>query len=158
MFNLNRLCFWRSCLRMRLSKYSDYALRVLMHAALRQPELATIDEVANVFGISRNHLVKVVHMLGRNGFLSTRRGSGGGFTLAKPPSKIVVGDIVRLTEVDAKVIDCKDSLNQQCQLVLACRLKGVLSEAASAFFAVLDGYSLADLVKEKSAMRELLNI
>jgi Rrf2 family protein len=97
-------------------------------------------------------------MLGRNGFLSTRRGSGGGFTLAKPPSKIVVGDIVRLTEVDAKVIDCKDSLNQQCQLVLACRLKGVLSEAASAFFAVLDGYSLADLVKEKSAMRELLNI
>lgn len=143
---------------MRLSKYSDYALRVLMHAALRQPELATIDEAANAFGISRNHLVKVVHVLGRNGFLATRRGSGGGFTLAMPPSQIVVGDIVRLTEVDAKVIDCTGSLNRPCQLVSACRLNGVLGEAASAFFAVLDRYSLADLVKQKSAMRKLLKL
>jgi Rrf2 family nitric oxide-sensitive transcriptional repressor len=143
---------------MRLSKYSDYSLRVLMHAAVRQPKLATIDEVVGAFGISRNHLVKVVHALGRGGFLSTRRGIGGGFTLALPPEKIGVGDVVRLTEAGEKVIDCKDGSNRPCQLFPACRLKSVLGEAASAFFAVLDGYSLEDLVKHKSDMGKLLGI
>ncbi len=143
---------------MRLSKYTDYALRVLMHAALRDPEVTTIDDVAGAFGISRNHLVKVVHALGRSGFLSTRRGIGGGFTLALPPAKIGIGDVVRLTEADEKVIDCKDSLDRPCQIFPACRLKGVLSEAGIAFFAILDRYSLEDLVKHKANMRNLLKI
>lgn len=143
---------------MRLSKYSDYSLRVMMHAALRQPALATIDEVAGAFCISRNTLVKVVHALGQNGFLSTRRGIGGGFTLALPPAKIGIGRLVRLTESDDRVIDCKNARNQPCQILPVCRLKGVLGEAASAFFAVLDRYSLEDLVKQKSEMRNLLGI
>jgi Rrf2 family nitric oxide-sensitive transcriptional repressor len=129
-----------------------------MYAALRKPALATIGEVADDFDISRNHLVKVVHALGRKGFLSTRRGIGGGFTLALPPAQISLGDVIRLTEADERVIDCKDSRNRPCRIFPVCRLKGVLGEAATAFFAVLDRYSLEDLVKQKSDMRNLLTI
>lgn len=143
---------------MRLSTFSDYSLRVLMHAALRAPGLVTIDEVADAFDISRNHLVKVVHALGGNGFLATRRGIGGGFTLALPMENIVIGKVVRLTEADETVIDCKDRNDKPCQIFPACRLKGVLDEAASAFFAVLDNYSLNDLVKRSSEMKKLLKI
>src|SRR5574338_1154802 len=93
---------------MNLSTYSDYAIRVLMHAALRSPERVTVDEVADTFGISRHHLVKVVHDLGRNGYLQTQRGIGGGFTLGRLPEQIRLGDIVRLGEESDTVIDCAD--------------------------------------------------
>src|SRR5688500_10534826 len=99
---------------MRLSIFSDYALRVLMHAALRTPELTTIDEVAHSFGISRNHLSKVVHQLSCHGFISTRRGIGGGFTLARPLKEITLGEVIRLTEGDDTVIDCVTRKNEPC--------------------------------------------
>jgi Rrf2 family nitric oxide-sensitive transcriptional repressor len=143
---------------MRLSSYSDYALRVLMHAALRQPRLTTIDEVAGAFNISRHHLSKVVYALALHGFLSTQRGIGGGFTLARFPAEISVGEIVRLTEGDESVVDCANRHNQRCTIFPACRLKGVLAEAAAAFFGVLDRYSLEDLVKKKTQIQELLGI
>lgn len=143
---------------MQLSAYSDYSLRVLMHAALRGTERTTVDEVADTFGISRHHLVKVVHDLGRNGYLLTQRGIGGGFTLARPSEKIRLGDIVRLGEETDRVIECADRENRQCRLFPACRLKDVLDEAAAAFFAVLDDYSLADLLKQPSKMRAALGI
>lgn len=141
---------------MRLSFYSDYSIRVLMHAALQRPDLVTVDEVAECFSISRHHLVKVVHDLGRMGYLETRRGIGGGFTLAKPPEDICVGDIIRLGEESETVIDCVDRSKCACRLLPCCRLKGVLDEAAAAFFAVLDRYSLADLLKHPARMRALL--
>lgn len=143
---------------MQLSAYSDYLFRVLMHAALRAPERVTVDEVADVYGISRHHLVKVVHDLGRSGYLETHRGIGGGFTLALPPAKIRLGDIVRLGEETESVIECSAGRNRPCRIFPACRLKGVLDEAAAAFFAVLDGYSLADLMKQPSKMRTVLGI
>ena len=143
---------------MRLTLYSDYALRVLMHAALRRPDVATIDEAANSFRVSRNHLVKVVQALGRHGFLSTRRGIGGGFTLGMPPEKIRLGDVVRLTESDERVIDCVDRNDKVCRIFPVCRLKGVLDEAAAAFFEVLDRYSVEDLVKRQPEMRKLLRL
>ena len=143
---------------MRLSVYSDYALRVLMQAALCRPDRVTVDKVAATFLISRHHLVKVVHDLGRSGYLRTQRGAGGGFTLALPPEKIRLGDIVRLGEETETVIECKDSQGQPCRLRPACRLKGVLDEAAGAFFAVLDGYTLADLVKQPVKMRAVLQL
>ncbi|MBI2948828.1 MAG: Rrf2 family transcriptional regulator [Verrucomicrobia bacterium] len=143
---------------MRLSAYSDYSLRVLMQAALRDPGRVTVDEVAETFGISRHHLVKVVHDLGCNGYLATHRGVGGGFTLARPPDEIRLGDIVRLGEESKTVIDCLDAEKRACRLLPSCRLKGVLDEAAAAFFAVLDGYTLADLVKQPSRMRAVLGI
>src|SRR5690242_13114774 len=140
---------------MRLSTYSDYALRVLMHTALRAPERVTVDEVAETFGISRNHLVKVVHELGLNGYLLTRRGIGGGFTLAREPKEIRLGEIVRLSD-GATLIDCKDRQESLCCLSPACRLKHVLDEALEACFAVLDRYTLADLVKDRTKMRAAL--
>lgn len=143
---------------MQLSAYSDYALRVLIQTALRRPQRITVDEVAETFGISRHHLVKIVHDLGRNGYLQTQRGIGGGFTLGRAPEEIRVGDVVRLCEETETVIDCIDKPGQACRLSPACRLKGVLDEAAAAFFAVLDGYTLADLVKQPSKIRAALQI
>ena len=143
---------------MRLSVYSDFALRVLMQAALCRPDRVTVDEVAETFGISRHHLVKVVHDLGRNGFLQTRRGVGGGFTLGRLPDQIRIGEVVRLGEKSETVIDCQDRQSRPCRLLPACRLKGVLDEAASAFFEVLDNYTIADLVKQPAKMREVLQL
>lgn len=143
---------------MRLSAYSDYSIRVLMHAALCSPERTTVEEVAGTYGISRHHLVKVVHALGRSGYLVTRRGIGGGFTLARPPAEIRLGDLVRFGEESETMIDCTDAENRRCRIFPACRLKGVLDEAAAAFFAVLDRYTLADLVKQPSKMRAVLSI
>jgi Rrf2 family transcriptional regulator, nitric oxide-sensitive transcriptional repressor len=141
---------------MRLSAYSDYSIRVLIHTALRNPARVTVDEVADTFGISRHHLVKVVHDLGRNGYLATHRGVGGGFTLARSAAEICLGDIVRHGEETDTVIDCVDGRDRPCRLLPCCRLKGVLDEAAAAFFEVLDGYTLADLLKQQSRMRTLL--
>jgi Rrf2 family transcriptional regulator, nitric oxide-sensitive transcriptional repressor len=142
---------------MQLRAYSDYSLRVLMYATLRRPKRVTVDEVAEAFSISRNHLVKIVHDLGCRGYLDTHRGIGGGFTLARPPQEIQLGEIVRLGEESDTVIDCTDKKNQQCRLFPACRLKSVLDEAAAAFFGVLDAYTLADLVRQPHKLRaELL--
>jgi Rrf2 family transcriptional regulator, nitric oxide-sensitive transcriptional repressor len=143
---------------MQLSAYSDFSLRVLMHAALRAPELTTVDEAAETFGISRHHLVKIVHDLGRSGYLETHRGIGGGFTLGRPANTICVGDIVRLGEESDHVIECADKHDRPCRLFPACRLKDVLDEAAAAFFAVLDDYTLADLLKQPAKMRAALAI
>jgi Rrf2 family transcriptional regulator, nitric oxide-sensitive transcriptional repressor len=143
---------------MQLSAYSDYAVRVLMQTALRSPQRLTVAEVALTFGISRHHLVKVVHDLGRSGYLATQRGIGGGFTLARAPEEIRLGDIVRLGEESEKVIECIDGENHLCRLLPVCRLKGVLDEAAAAFFEVLDRYTLADLVRQPSKMRAVLGM
>jgi Rrf2 family transcriptional regulator, nitric oxide-sensitive transcriptional repressor len=143
---------------MQLSAYSDYALRVLIQTAVRRPHRVTVDEVAESFGISRHHLVKIVHDLGRNGYLQTQRGIGGGFSLGRAAEDIPVGDVVRLCEETETVIDCIDKPGQPCRLYPTCRLKGVLDEAAAAFFAVLDGYTVADLVKQPSRIRAVLQI
>ncbi len=143
---------------MRLSLYSDYLVRVLIQTALRSPERVTVDEVARTFSISRHHLVKTVHDLGRNGYLATRRGVGGGFTLSLAPHLMRLGDVIRLGEGAEGVIDCKDRHDQACPLFPACRLKGVFDEAAEAFFAVLDRYTLEDLLGQPSVIKELLKI
>jgi len=143
---------------MQLSVYSDYAVRVLVQAALRSPERTTVVEVAQTFGISRHHLVKVVHDLGRAGYLVTQRGIGGGFTLARAPEEIRLGDIVRLGEESDRVIDCRDDENRPCRLLPACRLKNVLDEAAAAFFQVLDRYTLGDLIRRPSRIRSVLGL
>lgn len=143
---------------MRLSTYSDYMVRVLIQAALRQPERVTVDEVATTFGISRNHLVKVVHNLGRSGHLVTRRGVGGGFTLALSPDQIGLGDLIRFGEGTDTVFDCKDKNDQICPMYPACQLRSVLDEAAEAFFSVLDKYTLQNLIDQPQALKRVLHI
>lgn len=143
---------------MRLSAYTDYSIRVLMQTAICRPRRLTVPEVAETFGISANHLVKIVHDLASNGYLVTQRGAGGGFTLARDPEEIRLGDIVRLGEEHDTVIDCREGANRMCRLVPVCRLKRVLDEASAAFFAVLDGYSLGDIVRNPAKMRAVLGV
>lgn len=141
---------------MQLSAYSDYSFRVLMHAAVHAPRRVTVDEVAAGFGISRHHLVKIVHELGQRGYLATHRGIGGGFTLGQPAARIRLGDIVRLGEERESMIDCSDKQDCLCRISSACVLKDVLEEAAAAFFAVMDRHTLEDLVKQPARIRALM--
>ena len=140
---------------MRLSLYSDYALRLLMFAASRHPGRCTIDEVAGAYRISRHHLVKVVHDLGRAGVLQTFRGVGGGFSLGRAPEEITVGSIVRLGEENESVIDCLRAGDHPCRLFQGCELKRVLDQAESAFLEVLDRSTLEDLRKGSLRLRQV---
>jgi Rrf2 family nitric oxide-sensitive transcriptional repressor len=141
---------------MRLTVYSDYSLRLLMYAALRPGELVTIQQVADAYGISRNHLMKVAFELGRHGFLETVRGRGGGVRLARPAERIGLGDVVRRTEEDFDMVECFAAATDRCAVSGACRLKGVLSRALDAYLAVLDEYTLADLTRRNSPLARLL--
>jgi Rrf2 family nitric oxide-sensitive transcriptional repressor len=130
---------------MRLSTFSDYSLRVLMYLACQDDRLATIVEISQAHGVSKNHLMKVVHQLGRNGYVETVRGKGGGIRLARAAQEIVIGDVVRASEADFALAECFVHTGQ-CRIVPSCRLQGVLGEALAALLAVLDRYTLADLV------------
>lgn len=132
---------------MRLSTFSDYNLRVLMYLGIQPDRLTTIAEIAAAHEISENHLMKVVHQLGRSGYIETVRGKGGGMRLAWPPKEIVLGEVIRQTEGANVMAECFAE-NCTCRIQPACRLKGILGEALSAMFLVLDGYTLADLLEK----------
>jgi Rrf2 family nitric oxide-sensitive transcriptional repressor len=134
---------------MHLTRYTDYSLRVLIYLGTHQDKLATISEIAAYHSISRNHLMKVVHQLGTNGYIATLRGKGGGIKLARPPEKIVVGDVVRSMEETMNIVECFEPGASACVLASACQLKGALSEAMQSFLVTLDLYTLADLVGEQ---------
>jgi Rrf2 family nitric oxide-sensitive transcriptional repressor len=130
---------------MRLTNFSDYALRVLMYAAVRQGHLITIEETADRYGISRTHLMKVVNLLTRSGYLMAVRGRAGGLRLDRAPEQIGLGDVVRATEPDFDLVECF-AAGGGCRITPNCRLRGALGEALAAFVSVLDQYTLADLV------------
>lgn len=130
---------------MRLTNFTDFALRLLMYAAAHEDRLITIEEVSEVYNISRAHLMKVTNALTRAGFLKAVRGRSGGLTLARPPRKIRLGDVVRTTEPDFALVECFGTGNQ-CLITRSCRLRGILSEGLAAFNAVLDKHTLADLM------------
>jgi Rrf2 family nitric oxide-sensitive transcriptional repressor len=135
---------------MQLTRYSDYSFRVLIYLALAPGRLVTIEEIARRYGISKAHLTKVVHQLGRGGYVETVRGRGGGLRLARPPEEIGVGELVRATEGGLALVECLGPRGE-CPIVPACGLRPVLQEALAAFLAVLDGYTLADLVARRRA-------
>lgn len=142
---------------MRLTVYTDYTLRTLMYAALHPDRLSTISEIAAAYGISRNHVMKVVYELGVAGYIETVRGQQGGVRLARPAGEIKLGEIVRRTEGDGGLVPCMDSgQTVYCAITPACTLKRALGEASAAFFGILDGYSLADLTENRDFLRELL--
>jgi Rrf2 family nitric oxide-sensitive transcriptional repressor len=141
---------------MRLTTQTDYALRLLMHLAVRTPDLTTIADIATRFGISKNHLMKVAHTLGREGFIETVRGRNGGLRLAKSSDKISVGTIARTLEGPSPLVECFPNGAGGCLIAPACKLKGALSSALEAFFSVLDEYTVADLTRNNALLSELL--
>lgn len=141
---------------MELSHFTDYSLRVLIYATVRQPEKITLAELAKVYRISHHHLVKVVHHLGKLGYLENKRGRNGGIYLGKNPDQVSVGDVVRRTETHLNLVECFSAKNNACRLSPACRLMGAFIEARDAFFSVLDSYTLADVASNKKSILHLL--
>ncbi len=131
---------------MRLTRMTDYALRLLMYVAQRPQRLCTIAEIAHSHGISEAHLMKVTHRLAQQGSLETVRGKGGGLRLARAPQDINLGALVRDLEPDFDLVECFSSIDNRCALTGYCRLSGVLAGAMHSFMAHLDAHSLADLM------------
>jgi Rrf2 family nitric oxide-sensitive transcriptional repressor len=142
---------------MRLTTYTDYALRVLIRLAVQPQHLTTIADIAEGYGISENHLMKVVHQLGLAGYIETVRGRNGGIRLLKEPREINAGEIVRRMEPDFYLATCFNP-SGGCVIEPACILKGVLAQARDAFLAVLDRYTLADLVTPGRELATLLDV
>lgn len=143
---------------MQLTLYTDYSLRVLLYLGLNPRRMATITDIAQSYGISRNHLVKVVHNLSIQGFIHSTRGRGGGITLARPPAEINIGDVVRHTETSFHLVECFDRERNTCPIAAACLLKSALYEAQRAFMAVLDRYTLAEVLDNKDWLRAVLKV
>jgi Rrf2 family nitric oxide-sensitive transcriptional repressor len=140
---------------MRLTFHTDYALRLLMLLALEPALPHTIEEAARRYGVSRNHLMKVAQTLTKADFIESQRGRGGGIRLARPAEAVNLGAVVRSTEDGFALVECFDPERNGCVVTAACGLRGPLGEALDAFLAVLDRYSLADLVRNPG-MRDLL--
>lgn len=143
---------------MKLTMYTDYSLRVLMYLALDPDHTSTIQEIADHYNISKNHLMKVAYELGQSGYVETVRGRNGGLRLAKPAAEINLGVLVRECEEDFTLVECFDAENNQCVLTPACKLKHVLKEALENYFHSLNQYSLADLLQHRKSMAKLLAI
>lgn len=142
---------------MRMTKYTDYGLRVLMYLGVRTGTLVTIREVAEIYGISRNHVMKVVNALGHYGYVETVRGKGGGIRLGRKADSINVGELVRRMESDFDLVECFGARNQ-CILTGCCVLPAAIDDALAAFLAVLDGYTLTDLIPADGSMHRTLRV
>ena len=142
---------------MRITRYTDYSLRVLIYLGVKGEELVTIQEIADCYRISRNHLMKVVYDLNQRGYIETLRGKGGGMRLRARPEDLRLGDLIRAVEQDLTLVECFGDHNQ-CRITPACTLKGVLAEALDAFFDSLNRYTLADLLKPGKELGTLLGI
>lgn len=139
---------------MKLTTYTNYALRSLQLAALNAPALVRIEDVVQIHNVAKPHVRKIVHELGRAGLLDTHRGRGGGFQLARPADTIVVGDVVRLTEGKLDVVECFNPETNSCPLIGVCKLSRAIQQATQAFMAVLDDLTIADIASNKA---QLLN-
>lgn len=129
---------------MRLTQFSDYALRLLIYTAAHGDRLVTIEQAAGAYAISRAHLMKVANILTRNNFLRAVRGRSGGLTLARRPESIVLGDVLRVTEPDFAIVECFG--DDSCRITPSCRLRGVVAGALGAFMAEMDRHTLSDIV------------
>ncbi len=141
---------------MQLTLYSDYSIRVLLYLATKNDSPATISEVAESFQVSRNHLVKVVHNLSINGYIRTTRGKKGGMTLGRSPELICIGELLRKTEPDFRIVDCLGSEPSRCPIDAVCGLKFILKGARDAFLKQLDQYTLLDITGNKEVLRPIL--
>ena len=141
---------------MRLTTFTDYSLRVMIYLGLRDNRLATIADIATAYGISKNHLMKVVHFLGQQGYLETQRGKSGGLRLALRPEEINLGKLVRDTESNTVLLECFEPETSECRIEPVCALRGILGRSLQAFFAVLDEYTLADVLSNRTQPVQIL--
>ncbi len=139
-----------------LTYHTDYALRVLVYLGLKNGSLATISEISDHFGISRNHLVKVVNFLSRQNLVETQRGKGGGVRLARDPAEINIGEIVRHTECHFNIMACFEEGESHCAIASECKLKGIFRRAAQCFLEVLDEYTLANVLPDRDDLVEVI--
>ena len=143
---------------MRITKFSDYALRVLIYLASKpKDDLTTIPQLAKSYSISTNHVRMVVHKLGQLGYLNGVQGKGGGFELAQDPDEILIGDVFRETEKDLFIVECFNP-EGKCPIVNACKLQHILADAMNAFFDTLNQYTLTDITSNKRSILKLINV
>lgn len=142
---------------MKLTSFTDYTLRVLMYLALNQDRLATIQGIAEAYGISESHLMKVVHHLAKAGTIESLRGKGGGIRLARPANEIRIGSVIRTAEGDSPIVECFGS-NDTCRITPSCKLAGVLAKAFNSLYATLDEYTLADLLVQPQTLIQTLKL
>ena len=141
---------------MHLTTFTDYTLRVLIYLALEPSRLATIPEIASAYGISENHLMKVVHRLVRSGTIESLRGKGGGVRLAKAPADIRLGQVIKASEGDGAIVECFSPEANHCCITPVCRLTRILGDAFDGLYRALDAYTLADLAVNGGEIRALL--
>ncbi len=142
---------------MKLTRFTDYSLRVLMHLGLQENGRVTIREISESYNISRNHLMKVVSLLTRMGYLDARRGPGGGIALARPAIDICLADVIIDMEDDLNMVECFFS-DGECVIAPVCELRNVLDKALTAYLDTLRDYTLADLLTPKKKLSRLLGI
>lgn len=142
---------------MKLTRFTDYSLRVLIYLGLKDKDRVTIREISDAWGISRNHLMKVVSMLTRMGYLDARRGPGGGIALARPPGEIIIADVVRDMEDDLNLVECFCE-DGACIIKPICKLKTALNQALAAYLDTLERYTLLDLLRPRTQLSEVLGL
>ncbi len=138
---------------MNLTLHTDYSLRILLYLAEHSDRPVSTREISDAYGISRNHLVRVVQTLQSHSFVKAATGRSGGITLARDPSTINIGQVVRTTEPNFRIVECFDLQENTCRILPVCSLRGVLVTALESFFGALDKYTLADLVRMKGSQR-----
>ncbi|HTG73968.1 MAG TPA: Rrf2 family transcriptional regulator [Terriglobia bacterium] len=146
---------------MQLTLHADYAFRVLLYLGSQPPgHVAATKDISQSYGISKHHLVRVVQTLSEHGYVAVNPGRAGGVSLAREANQIKLGDVMRNTETNLQVVECFDMRTNTCPIVPVCQLKPVLSEALDAFLAVLDRYTLADLLnpRRRTSLVKLLAI
>jgi Rrf2 family transcriptional regulator, nitric oxide-sensitive transcriptional repressor len=142
---------------MQMTSFTDYCLRVLMYVAVAPAgKRATVADIATAFGISRSHLTKVVHRLGKTGALRNVQGRGGGLELARPAAEINVGAVVRSVDAGTVLVECFDRRTNHCVIAPTCRLREALVVAIEAFYKVLDGYTVADITSNRQPLAKIL--
>jgi Rrf2 family nitric oxide-sensitive transcriptional repressor len=143
---------------MRLTYHTDYALRMLIHLEANRGRATRVADVADSYGLSRNHLLKVALRLGRLGYVTTLRGRAGGIALARDASDINLGAVVRQMEDDFAAVECLRQDGGLCVIAPACRLKGIVGRAIEAFLSVFDEYTLADITGNRAVLAQLLSL
>ncbi|AJE46974.1 RrF2 family transcriptional regulator [Celeribacter indicus] len=143
---------------MRLTIRTNLAMRVLMACAVNDSRMVRRAEIAQAANASENHLAQVVHLLATSGYIETTRGRAGGLVLARPAGEISIGEVFRQFEAGVPFAECFSGVDNTCPLKVACRLRGALQAALDAFYGVLDGMTLQDLIEDNDGLEALLHL